>query len=130
MHKHSLWISANPIPFKMETYINFRINSVYICSSVRTKRRWLSKYTLSDKVSCIFTLVLFVAICISRYGECSRLIGAFASPCYRLDGEGKPIMDKPQVSKGLINIFAVLNVSIFLCIQIYKTYTHNILLFS
>ena len=102
-------MSANPILFKMETYINFRINSAYIRSVVRTKRRWLSKYTLSDKVSCIFTLVLFMAICISRYGECSRLNGAFASPCYRLDGEGKPIMDKPQVSNGLINKFAVLN---------------------
>ena len=92
----------------METYINIRLNSVYIRSIVRTKRRWLSKYTLSDNVSCIFTLVLFMVICISRNAECSRLNGAFASPCYRLDGEGKPIMDKPQVSNSLTDILAVI----------------------
>ena len=83
----------------METYISLRMDSSYIRSIVRTRRRWLSKYTLSDKVSCIFTLVLFMVICIGREVDCSRLNGAFASPCYRLDGQNKPILDKPQVRK-------------------------------
>ena len=84
----------------METYISLRMDSSYIRSIVRTRRRWLSKYTLSDKVSCIFTLVLFMVICISREVDCSRLNGAFASPCYRLDGQNKPILDKPQVRRN------------------------------
>ena len=88
----------------METYINLRMDSSYIRSIVRTRRRWLSKYTLSDKVSCIFTLVLFMVICINREVECSRLNGAFASPCYRLDGQNKPILDKPQVSNNKIKL--------------------------
>ena len=86
----------------METYISLRMDSSYIRSIVRTRRRWLSKYTLSDKVSCIFTLVLFMVICISREVDCSRLNGAFASPCYRLDGQNKPILDKPQVRRYLL----------------------------
>ena len=85
----------------METYISLRMDSSHIRSIVRTRRRWLSKYTLSDKVSCIFTLVLFMVICISREVDCSRLNGAFASPCYRLDGQNKPILDKPQVRRYL-----------------------------
>ena len=85
----------------METYISLRLDSSYIRSIVRTRRRWLSKYTLSDKVSCIFTLVLFMVICIGREVDCSRLNGAFASPCYRLDGQNKPILDKPQVRRYL-----------------------------
>ena len=86
----------------METYFNLRMDSSYIRSIVRTRRRWLSKYTLSDKVSCIFTLVLFMVICINREVDCSRLNGAFASPCYRLDGQNKPILDKPQVRNNLL----------------------------
>ena len=92
----------------METYISLRLDSSYIRSIVRTRRRWLSKYTLSDKVSCIFTLVLFMVICINREVECSRLNGAFASPCYRLDGQNKPILDKPQVSNNKIKLKNVL----------------------
>ena len=96
----------------METYISLRMDSSYIRSIVRTRRRWLSKYTLSDKVSCIFTLVLFMVICINREVDCSRLNEAFASPCYRLDGQNKPILDKPQVRNnrlrhniGFISVF-------------------------
>jgi len=37
-----------------------------------------------------------MVICINREVDCSRLNGAFASPCYRLDGQNKPILDKPQ----------------------------------
>ena len=97
----------------METYINLRMDSSYIRSIVRTRRRWLSKYTLSDKVSCIFTLVLFMVICINREVECSRLNGAFASPCYRLDGQNKPILDKPQVSNNKIKLKNVLYINFF-----------------
>ena len=95
----------------METYINLRMDSSYIRSIVRTRRRWLSKYTLSDKVSCIFTLVLFMVICINREVECSRLNGAFASPCYRLDGQNKPILDKPQVSNNKTKLKNVLYIN-------------------
>ena len=84
----------------METYINLDTNSAYITASVRTKRRWLSKFTLRDKVSCISAfVVLLLVVFKSHDGECSRLNGAFASPCYMLDGNNKPILEKPQVSK-------------------------------
>merc|ERR1712088_1284563 len=81
----------------METYINLDTNSAYITASVRTKRRWLSKFTLRDKVSCISAfVVLLLVVFKSHDGECSRLNGAFASPCYMLDGNNKPILEKPQ----------------------------------
>ena len=84
----------------METYINLDTNSAYITASVRTKRRWLSKFTLRDKVSCISAfVVLLLVVFKSHDGECSRLNGAFASPCYMLDGNNKPILEKPQVSR-------------------------------
>ena len=104
----------------METYINLRMDRSYIRSIVRTRRRWLSKYTLSDKVSCIFTLVLFMVICINREVECSRLNGAFASPCYRLDGQNKPILDKPQVRNNIIKVENVTQLFFLSRIEIQK----------
>ena len=100
----------NPMLFKMGECLNVCINNVFTCSNVRTRQRWLSKYTLSDKLSCMFTFVLFMVICTIHNADCSRLNGAYASPCYRLDGNNKPILDKPQVRVLLFYSLLILTI--------------------